>query len=163
MKCQVLLINRGRSKYYKRASYNETRVKVGKREFYIPDQTKSLELEKMLGTTPLWVVDELTSCVLGWDYGDFNFKEIEQNNKKTYVLTHDKDKNKIIKPSIIISQKSDPLTRFKLNTLAKTSFWEMLSKKLKLSMISMLVYMGAGYGLFRFAEYVVRIIFLKQA
>lgn len=151
MKCEAILINRGIAKYFKKAKFDESKVTIKKfrqtDEYYIPAGTQFLQLEKRIRTRPLWILDEMTHKALGWS---FDYKITEEKGKK------------FVTGAIIISEKSDPTTKFKLNVLSKTSFWEMLAKKLKLNFMSMIIYMGAGYGLFRFAEYAFRIIFLKE-
>ena len=146
MRCQVLLINRGRVKLFKKANYGTSTIeaKVGLRtykKYRIPQNSKFLELEKRIGTIPLFIVDELTHNALSWSY-------VEETNNKSGIL---------------ISQKDDPTTEFKLNVLAKTSFWEMLSKKLKMGLTLTLIYLSAGAGIGLMLLYVIKIIFLKES
>lgn len=146
MKCEAIVINRGRAKYYKRASFNETQVTIRKGlkkdNYFIPDGSKFIELEKFIGSKPLWVVDEMTHKALTWTF-----------DKKT-------GKNK---SCLVISSKSDPQSKFKLNVLTKASFWESLAKRLKVGFIATIIYLCAGGGIFLIGLYALKLIFLKES
>jgi hypothetical protein len=153
MKCEVLLINRGRAKLYKKAKFETSTITVktaflglistGDKTFYIPDGSKFLDNEKLIGTKALWVVDEVTSKALSWVF--------------------EEDKKDILKSVLRISDKSDPTTKFKLNVLSKTSFWEMLAKKLKMGLMLTFIYLAAGAGIGLFLLYLIKVIFLKES
>jgi hypothetical protein len=156
MKCWVLLVNRGRGRLFKKGgSYSASDGVVKdflRRErfrFYISDTVSPIELDLSSATAknrtiPLFVVNELTSVASG------------VRNEKTKTP----DKKETI--SVHLIEKSDPDIHTKLNLLIKRSFFEALARKLKLRAVDMIIYMGAGYGLLRFIEYVVRIVVLHQ-
>ena len=165
MKCWVLLINRKRGKLIKKAEYNATAgifkrgLFKGDEGFYIPDNAVPIEVEyKRNRTIPLWHVNELTGCVLSVEHIPEQLPEKEGDQNET---EKPKDKVTSLKPieyerkkgyggQILICERSDPETKLKLNVLIKQAFWEMLAKQLKMKLLTTLIYLGAGYGLFRF-------------
>lgn len=173
MKCNVLLIENKHSTLYKNAQHKITcgvfKKGLMKNEgFYIPENCRPLLFHSFLKTVPLYVVDAKTSTALMFSEST----EIEKyvNNiiigeDETGAIIRQKIKTpqyKINGNTIQLFPFSDALVGFKLNLLAKKEFYEMIGKQLQLGLMKTLIYMGAGYGLFRFAEYVVRLVILKQ-
>lgn len=157
MKCWVLLVNRNRGKLYKKASYEAS---VGKMHrgfrndlgFFIPDESIPVEVEKMLGTIPLWVVNEKTLMALG----------VETSKEMTEITSGLKLKDNDPKPpkeTITLKEKTDVDAHTKLNLLCKKEFWKQVAEKIKLSKMETFIYLCAGYGLIRMIEYVLLLIF----
>jgi len=172
-KCHVLWITNKYATLYTRAQYNVSCGKVsygiGKTlGFFIPEGCQPINVRlKFGGTRPLFVVDGKQSTALMFT----NSTQIKKYITKTiYVERDGKRIEQIVKipeyeiqgNTIQLFPFSDETVAFKLNLLAKREFYEMLAKQMKLSLTTMLIYFGAGYGLFRFAEYAVRIIFLQE-
>jgi hypothetical protein len=189
MKCQVLYINRLRAKHYKNAMYNANAGIIkkgflkGTEGFYIPDKCIPIELEIGNKTIPLFHVNELTGSALTCEFIPeprpeaetatetekiIKPKETPQESQlveSTYSRPEKKkeyDKHKDA-GRLLICEKSDPETKLKLNVLVKQAFWEMLAKQLKLSLLSTIIYLCAGGGIFIFGLYIIKVIFLKEA
>jgi len=157
MKCWVLLVNRNRGKLYKKASYEASvgKIKRGWRDnlgFFIPDESIPVEVEKMLGTIPLWVVNEKTSMALG----------IEASKEVLEVASGLKLKDNDPKPpkeTITLKEKTDVDAHTKLNLLCKKEFWKQVAEKIKLSKMDTFIYLCAGFGIGRMIEYIITLIF----
>lgn len=170
MKCWVLWIERDRAKLYKKAQYQSNAGLVkssfrGQLGFTIPDKAKPITLElRRNKTVELWHVDGRTGIAL-------SLEEAEPDHEEPLTIQKPSQKEPVTVQVPIYKKKagvigiypvSDPSTFVKLNVLTKATFYEAIMKKLKLTLLSTLIYMGAGYGLFRFAEYAIRIVFLKE-
>lgn len=175
MKCEIMVVNRGRTRHFKNCEMSDATIEIKKALFkkaevyHIPDKSKYLELEKRMGTKPLWIVDELTHTALSWNYAEFEqvTEEVLAGNEKVKTKRLNPkqikfDKEGKIKPSIFISQNSDPLTGFKLTTLTKVSFWEALAKRLKMGLLLTLIYLSAGGGITLVLLELISVIFLKK-
>lgn len=166
MKCEVLLLNRGRAKGYKKGHYEALtgECKQGflkpSYKFYIPDNARPIELEYskrgISGTIPLWLVNEKTGVALSYIQREIIKTEDTSDDKlaKEQGLTVKHKLTDIIE----IKEVSDADIHTKLNLLTKKEFWEMVAERLKLGLIMTLIYMGAGYGFFRFGEYLITIM-----
>lgn len=149
MKCWVLLVNRERGRLYKRCEYAaESGIvrDIFKREkfkFLIADNIHPITLDISTSsaknrTIPLFLVNQMSKNAIGEvkKEGDaIKIEMIEKANSKTDIA---------------------------IEVLTRRAFWDSLIKKLKIHALDMLVFMGAGYGLLRFIEYIVRIIVLHQ-
>jgi hypothetical protein len=110
-----------------------------KMKFLIADNIHPITLDISTGTAknrtiPLFIVNEMSKNALGEVVAE-GLSMIEKTNSKVDIA---------------------------IETLTRRAFWDSLIKKLKVHLLDMLVYMGAGYGLLRFIEYIVRIIILHQ-
>lgn len=163
LKCQILLLNRKRGKFYK-GSYNSQAGLIYRGflkpsdSFYIPDRAVPIELEKGRGSRPLWVVNSLTGCAL-------TIEQIREQLPEAHLLGLKELK---IEPKdnascILISEKSDPETKLMLNVLCKGAFWEMLAKKLHIGLLATIIYLCAGGGIFLLGLYAIKIIFLQDS
>jgi hypothetical protein len=166
MKCEVLLLNRGRAKGYKKGHYEALtgECKLGflrpSYKFYIPDNARPIELEyskrRVSATIPLWLVNEKTGVALSYTQRIVTKTEDTPEDKLA------KEQGLTVKHELIdiieIEEVSDADIHTKLNLLTKKEFWEMVAERLKLGLIMTLIYMGSGYGFFRFAEYLFTIM-----
>lgn len=157
MKCKVIYVDRGKA-LLKNGKYENTIGEFSPRlfaktiPFYIPEKFRNITLENtglfFSSIKPFFIIDAKSSTVLNYIQNpDELIKDIKGN---------------LVECGINLTAEFDPTIALKLKVLIKTSFWEMLAKHLKLGLLTTLIYLGAGYGLFRFAEYAIRIMFLKQ-
>lgn len=150
MKCWVLVVNRNRAKLIKRASYeaNLGNFRAGIREkknFRIPDDSIPFEVEKGMGSIPLWIVNEKTLCAL---------TVRPKETKEGYKLQESE-----VQEVIEVIEKTDTDAHTKLNLLIKREFWKQVALKIKLSLLETIIYLCAGYGILRFAEYILVSLF----
>jgi hypothetical protein len=155
MKCWVIWLNRNRAKLFKKAEYEALVGKVHKgfREnvgFFIPEESIPLEVEKTLGTIPLWIVNAKTGMALGMEFKT-------EGNPTTLTL-----KESTAKDVIAIKEKTDVDAHTKLNLLSKREFWKQVAEKIKLSKMETVIYLCAGYGLIRMIEYTLLLIFAPK-
>lgn len=160
MRCICLYVDRGKA-ILKKGKYEVTVGEFKKglfskpTPFYIPEKFKNVILETHgiinSNVLPFFVIDAKSSMVLNY----------VQNPDDAYYPNKD---GKMIKMSfgINLTAEHDPTIAVKLKVLIKTSFWEMLAKRLKMGLLVTLIYLGAGYGLLRFIEYLVTIMFLHH-
>jgi hypothetical protein len=133
--CHVMLVNRGRVKFYGGGKYGtltgSVRFFKWKRfSFTIPKGVIPLEFDKSKflrknRTMPLFIVNDLTKVAIG----------------------------------VSLREEIDPEMDTKINLLIERSFWEAFVEGLKLGLGQTIIYMLSGYGLFRFIEYLVSNVF----
>ena len=151
MKCWVLWLNRNRAKFHKKASYEASIGKVHKKfrenvGFFIPEESIPIEVEKRMGTIPLWIVNAKTGMALGMEFkteGNPTSLKLEDNSKDV----------------ISMKEKTDVDAHTKLNLLSKKEFWKQVAEKIKLSKMETVIYLCAGYGLIRMIEYFLMLVF----
>lgn len=158
MKCRGLYVDRGQGILFK-GNYDVTIGTfrtgfLGTKEetFYIPEDFRNIVIKK--GAFPFFVVDAKSRMVL-------NYVQNPEDLEGMPIKYKDKDGNEQV-IGINLTAKTDLTTALKLKVLIKTSFWEMLAKKLKIGLLTTLIYLGAGYGLFRFLEVLMSILFLHH-
>lgn len=148
MKCECLIINRGRAerakgKYESLTGSYKTGIFGKTINYYIPDNAKPIEIVKGKRTIPLWIVNAKTGVALTLTSGIIKDKLIDTID------------------TICLNEITDADVHTKLNLLTKRSFWEMVAEKLQIGIFTTILYLGAGYGLFRFAEYFLVLVFKK--
>jgi len=116
--------------------------------FHIPEGYKSILLQKQ--KCPLFVIDAKTGCILNAVF-DVKDKYLQLENG-----------NKIELAGLDFTSKADLTTQVKMNLLIKGKFWEMLAKRLKEKWYIYLFIAFGGYGLIRFLEYLITVIFLHH-
>lgn len=168
MKCQVLWLDRARAKLFKKASYDACagKIKRGFREsvnFYIPDKAIPLELEGRITTKVLWIVNAKTGTALSLTFTLPQEEESEEKHRQPRLVKEGeiKEEKKALE-TLSIVEKTDVDAHIKLNLLSKKEFWKQVAEKIKLSLVETLIYLGAGYGFLRLAEYIVTAIFFKK-
>lgn len=155
-RCWVLLVNRGIAKMYKKRCSFESSSGVVKNvfrqvihTFTIADNVKPLTLDLSTPTAknrtvPLFIVNEQSGQGIGQTTS-------EKVKTKTGVALE-----------VQLIEKDNPNVQIVLSTLTKRAFWDSLIKRLKVNLKDIIVFMFCGYGLFRFIEYIVRIVVLRQ-
>lgn len=159
MKCQTLLIDKGRAKLYGKAEYdaNVGKIKRGFRKddltFYIPDKCLPIPLQKKRGQTPLFVVNRATLNALTLTYIPRKKLKLKtQNNPSSLSIEND---------ALFLIEETDTDQEIKLNLLTKKPFWEQVAEKLSLGKIQTLIYLFAGYGGLRLAEFIIQYVFTQ--
>lgn len=142
MKCWVIVVNRGRGRLSKRATFEASagKIKKGFRNsygFFIPDSAVPIEMEKGRGTMPLWIVNEKTSQAL----------TLLTVTKGAILKTGEET------DAITVKEETDNQAHTKMNLLIKREFWKQVAQKLKLGTFETLIYLGAGYGFVRILEF----------
>jgi hypothetical protein len=139
MKCWILLVNRERGRLIKRCVYGAESGKVQdilhreKMKFTIAENVKPITLDISTGTA--------------------------KNRTVPLFVVNEMSK---AATGIELIEKINPKIGIVLDILTRESFWSAMLKKLKVRALDMIIFMGAGYGLLRFIEYIVRIIVLHQ-
>lgn len=130
-KCVVLLINRNHAKMYKGGRYGTLTGNVGfwrfvKFRFAIGENIKPLDLNKS--------------------------SFFKKNRSLPLFVVNDLTKQAL---NVDLIEKVDPDLSTKLNLLCKQSFWAAFGEKLKLSLGTTVIYLLAGFALFRFIEFII--------
>lgn len=139
MKCWVLLINRERGRLIRRAEYSAESGIM--RDIFRREKLKFL------------IADNVHPITL-----DISKSTAKGRTVPLFVV------NEMTKQALGVDmvEKANSKTDIVLEVLTRRAFWDSLIKKLKIHVLDMFIFMGAGYGLLRFIEYVVRIIVLHQ-
>ncbi len=83
----------------------------------------------------------------------YNYYAGLRKNKINPLAILDANLHKTI--SIVSAESFDGKKFNELKWLSQRSFWEAFVKRIRLSVWQILIYMMSGYGVFRFAEYVI--------
>jgi len=157
-KCYCLVLDRNHAELHKKASWESTIIKVN-RGFrkeplsgFIPDTAKPLELHKRHGSIPLWVVNRKSLKAL----------TLKEASKAVLKLKGNPTSKVSSIVGLTLTDKTDIDADTKLNLLTKKAFWDRVAEKLKMTKMDMLIWLCAGYGILRLAEFAIMYMFTGE-